>query len=304
MITPPSLKEVALMMRRTILLVATMALSLFAANCVLLLAQELTHPQRAEAMAANTGFSQDCQQSAVGNFDPIVFPNTPPGVDVGHRHVFFGSTAIRSDATLQDLQAGTSNCKFRSTYPNTNKSAYWVPDLLLSSGTWAGIGRVEIYYRAGNLSGAAIAKMQAFPAGLKMIVDNVPNSNVNWECAKAGDSNNPQYNYPQNCADGYDNTLHIFFPQCGVNGALDSDNHLSHMSFPVNGKCPADHPIVYPRINYAVHYQAQYGAGAQLSSGDAYTSAHADAWEAWDTQNLQALIDKCIKSGVTCGKTP
>src|SRR5215211_339715 len=157
MITPPSLKEVALMMRRTILLVATMALSLFAANCVLLLAQELTHPQRAEAMAANTGFSQDCQQSAVGNFDPIVFPNTPPGVDVGHRHVFFGSTAIRS------------------TYPTTNNSAYWVPDLLLSSGTWAGIGRVEIYYRAGNLSGAAIAKMQAFPPGLKMIVDNVPN---------------------------------------------------------------------------------------------------------------------------------
>jgi hypothetical protein len=291
------------MMRRTILLVATMALSLFAANCVLL-AQDLTHPQRAEAMAANTGFSQDCQQSAVGNFDPIVFPNTPPGVDVGHRHAFFGSTAIRSDATLADLQAGTSNCTFRSTYPTTNKSAYWVPDLLLRSGTWAGIGRVEIYYRAGNLSDAAIAKMRAFPPGLKMIVDNVPNSNVNWECAKAGDANNPQYHYPRDCADGYDNTLHIFFPQCGVNGALDSDNHRSHMAFPVNGKCPADHPIVYPRINYAVHYQAQYGAGAQLSSGDAYTSAHADAWEAWETQNLQALIDKCIKSGVTCGKTP
>ena len=292
------------MMRRTILLVAAMALSLFAANCVLLLAQDLTHPQRAEAMAANTGFSQDCQQSAVGNFDPIVFPNTPPGVDVGHRHVFFGSTAIRSDATLADLQAGTSNCTFRSTYPTTNKSAYWVPDLLLRSGTWAGIGRVEIYYRAGNLSAAEIAKMQAFPPGLKMIVDNVPDSNVNWECTKAGDANNPQYNYPRDCADGYDNTLHIFFPQCGVNGALDSDNHRSHMAFPVNGKCPADHPIVYPRINYAVHYQAQKGAGAQLSSGDAYTSAHADAWEAWDSQNLQALVDKCIKSGATCGKTP
>jgi Domain of unknown function (DUF1996) len=296
------------MMRRTILLAATMALSLFAANCVLLLAQDLTHPQRAEANPAigpKTGFSQDCQQSAAaGNFDPIVFPNTPPGVDVGHRHVFFGSTAIKSDATLADLQAGTSNCTFRSTFPNTNKSAYWVPDLLLRSGTWAGIGRVEIYYRAGNLSDAAIAKMQAFPPDLKMIVDNVPGSNVNWECTKVGDATNPQYHYPRDCAVGYDNTLHIFFPQCGVNGALDSDNHRSHMAFPVNGKCPADHPIVYPRINYAVHYRAQKGAGAQLSSGDAYTSAHADAWEAWDSQNLQALIDKCIKSGVTCGKTP
>ena len=289
------------MMRRTILLGATMALSLFAAYCVLLLAQELTHPQRAEAMAANTGFSQDCQQSAVGNFDPIVFPNTPP--DVGHRHVFFGSTAISYNSTLADLQAGTSNCTFRSTFPTTNKSAYWVPDLKLRTGKWAGIGLAQVYYRAGSLSDAEIAKMQAFPPGLQMIVDNVPESNVNWECTKAGDANNPQYNYPQNCDDGYNNTLHIFFPQCG-DGSLDSDNHRSHMAFPVNGQCPADHPIVFPKLHYAVQYRAQKGAGAQLSSGDAYTSAHGDAFEAWDTQNLQDLIDKCIKSGVTCGKTP
>jgi Domain of unknown function (DUF1996) len=129
------------MMRRTILLVATMALSLFAANCVLLLAQDLTHPERAQADPAikpNTGFSQDCQQSAVDNFDPIVFLNQPP--PVGHRHVFFGSTAISYHSTLADLQAGTSNCKFRSTYPTTNKSAYWVPDLLLRTGSGLALG--------------------------------------------------------------------------------------------------------------------------------------------------------------------
>src|SRR5215204_7651741 len=148
-------------MRRTILLVATFALSLFAPICVLLLAQELTHPQRAEAAdPANRGFSQDCQQSAVGNFDPIVFLNQPP--PVGHRHVFFGSTAISYHSTLAELQAGTSNCKFQSTYPTTNKSAYWVPDLLLRNGKWAGIRHVHLYYRAGNLSDADIAKMKAF----------------------------------------------------------------------------------------------------------------------------------------------
>jgi Domain of unknown function (DUF1996) len=305
LITPPSLKEVALMMRRTILLVATMALSLFAANCVLLLAQDLTHPQRAEAYPAikpKTGFSQDCQQSAAGKFDPIVFPTTPP--PVGHRHVFFGSTAISYNSTLADLQAGTSNCTFRSTFPTTNKSAYWAPDLKLRTGKWAGIGFAAVYYRAGNLSDAEIAKMQAFPPGLKMIVDNVPDSTVSWECTKFHDVNNPLYNYPQDCPVGYNNRLHISFPQCGIDGSLDSDNHRRHMAFPVNGQCPADHPIVFPRISYSVEYRAQKGAGAQLSSGDAYTSAHADAFEAWDTQNLQALIDKCIKSGVNCGKTP
>jgi hypothetical protein len=293
-------------MRRTILLVATMTLSLFAASCVLLLAQDLTHPQRAEALPAikpKTGFAQDCQQSAVGKFDPIVYFNQPP--PVGHRHVFFGSTAISYHSTLADLQAGTSTCMFRSpsTFPTTNKSAYWVPDLKLRTGKWAGIGLAEVYYRAGNLSDAEIAKMQAFPPGLKMIVDNVPESEVNWECTKLGDVNQPKSNYPQDCPAGLFNRLHISFPQCG-DGSLDSDNHRSHMAFPVNGQCPADHPIVFPLLHYSVQYRAQKGAGAQLSSGDAYTSAHADAFEAWDPQNLQDLIDKCIKSGVNCGKTP
>jgi Domain of unknown function (DUF1996) len=234
----------------------------------------------------------------------------------GHRHVFFGNTAISNDSTIADLLAGTANCKFKSTYPNTNKSAYWVPDLLLRNGKGAGIQSAHVYYRAGNLTDAEIAKMQPFPQGLKMIVHNVPDSKVFWTCnLGTGKDGDTRYDYPQNCIGGSYNTLHIFFPQCGT-GALDgrSDDpntpdideseHISHMAFPVNGQCPADHPVVFPRINYAVQYQAQNAAGAQLSSGDAYTSAHADAFEAWDPQNLQALIDKCIKSGVNCGSTP
>src|SRR5215208_4690034 len=105
------------MMRRTILLVATFALSLFAANCVLLLPQELTHPQRAQASdPANRGLSQDCQQSAVGNFDPIVFPGQPAD---GHRHVFIGSTAIRYNTPPKHVQAGTCNPKSTTRYLNT-----------------------------------------------------------------------------------------------------------------------------------------------------------------------------------------
>jgi hypothetical protein len=292
-------------------------LGLFAAICVLLLAQGLTHPEKAEAYPAikhTTGFQQVCHQSAVGTFDPIVSPGQ---VTAGHRHVFFGNTAISYDSTLAKLLAGTSNCKFKSKYPNTNKSAYWVPDLLLRNGKWAGIRSAHVYYRAGNLSDAEIAKMQAFPQGLKMIVDNVPDSNVYWSCTLGTDRDgDTRYDYPQNCIGGSYNTLHIFFPQCGavdtngtplldsVNNSDPADNHRLHMAFPVNGQCPADHPIVYPRINYSVQYQAQNAAGAQLSSGDAYTSAHADAFEAWDPQNLQALIDKCIKSGVSCSQTP
>jgi hypothetical protein len=289
-------------------------LGLFAAICGLLLAQGLTHPEKAEAYPAikhTTGFQQVCHQSAVGTFDPIVSPGQEPA---GHRHVFFGNTAISNDSTIADLLAGTSNCKFKSTYANTNKSAYWVPDLLLRNGKGAGIQSAHVYYRAGNLSDAEIAKMQAFPQGLKMIVHNVPDSNVYWTCnLGTGKDGDTRYDYPQNCIGGSYNTLHIFFPQCG-NGDLDTvdpnkypvNDHRSHMAFPgKDGQCPEKYPIVYPRINFAVQYQAQNAAGAQLSSGDAYTEAHTDAFEAWgDQQNLQDLIDKCIKSGVNCGKAP
>jgi hypothetical protein len=281
-------------------------LGLLAAISVLLLAQGLTHPEKAEAYPAikhTTGFQQVCHQSAVGTFDPIVSPGQE---NAGHRHVFFGNTAISKDSTIADLLAGTSNCKFKSTYPNTNKSAYWVPDLMLKNGKGAGIQSAHVYYRAGNLSDAEIAKMQPFPQDLKMVVRNVPDSNVFWTCnLGTGKDGDTRYDHPQNCIGGSYNTLHIFFPQCGT-GATDSGDstYISHMAFPVNGQCPADHPVVFPRINFAVQYQAQNAAGAQLSSGDAYTSAHADAFAAWDPQNLQALIDKCIKSGVNCGSTP
>ena len=291
-------------------------LGLFAAICGLLLAQGLTHPEKAEAYPAikhTTGFQQVCQQSAVGTFDPIVSWDQP---NAGHRHVFFGNTAIKYNSTLQTLQAGTSNCKFKSTYPNTNKSAYWVPDLMLKNGKGAGIQSAHVYYRAGNLTDAEIDKMEAFPQGLKMIVDNVPDSSVFWTCnLGTGKDGDTRYDHPQNCIGNSYNTLHIFFPQCGT-GALDTppddpntsvneNDHRSHMAFPLqNGQCPPDHPIVYPRINFAVQYQAQNAVGAQLSSGDAYTSAHADAFEVWNKENLQALIDKCIRSGANCGVTP
>jgi hypothetical protein len=282
-------------------------LGLFAAISVLLLAQGLTHPEKAEAYPAikhTTGFQQVCQQSAVGTFDPIVSWGQ---ANAGHRHVFFGNTAIKYDSTLQTLQAGTSNCKFKSTYPNTNKSAYWVPDLMLKNGKGAGIQSAHVYYRAGNLTDAEIDKMEPFPPGLKMIVRNVPDSSVFWTCnLGTGKDGDTRYDHPQNCIGGSYNTLHIFFPQCGT-GALDGvkPDYNSHMAFPMNnGQCPPDHPHVYPRINYAVQYQAQNAAGAQLSSGDAYTEAHADAFEVWEPANLQALIDKCIRSGVNCGATP
>src|SRR5215204_1119089 len=59
----------------------------------------------------DAGWFQRCSLAKTGYFDPIVFPGTPP--DVGHRHLFFGSTAISYNSSASDLQAGGTTCRFK-----------------------------------------------------------------------------------------------------------------------------------------------------------------------------------------------
>ena len=52
---------------------------------------------------------------------------------------------------------------------------------------------------------------------------------------------------PTHCDSGI-MVLSLTFPNCwdGVN--LDSADHRSHMSYPVNSRCPASHPVNLPRL--------------------------------------------------------
>src|SRR5215210_4469833 len=55
----------------------------------------------------DAGWFQRCALTKTGAFDPIVYPGKPE--PVGHRHLFFGSTAISpTSSTPSDLQAGSS----------------------------------------------------------------------------------------------------------------------------------------------------------------------------------------------------
>src|SRR3712207_9108670 len=88
----------------------------------------------------NSGWFQRCSLAKTGYFDPIVFPGTPE--PVGHRHLFFGSTAISHDTTSpSDLQAAEATCRFEAgtvePQDGGNFSSYWIPDLKLRDGTWA-----------------------------------------------------------------------------------------------------------------------------------------------------------------------
>jgi hypothetical protein len=273
-------------------------------------------------------------------FDPIVFPHTPP--PIGHRHLFFGATAIKDlypDAnfdppyrysTPTELQTkGSTTCRFKDGTTGGNFSSYWVPDLLLSDGTrWAGGKQLNAYYRKGASSVNA-NDIKPFPSGIKMLIRDRESSktSVKWYCSNInGEGNNGNMQErPYNCNKNGTYpwvTAHITFPQCG-NGDIDTtdpqkypnppdgpgNDHISHVVYPSSGGCPPDHPIVFPRLFVTVKYNTSLGAGAKLAASDPdhadpATNFHVDYFEAWEPGRLQFYIDKCIKAGINCNSTP
>jgi hypothetical protein len=315
-------------MRNAILLPASVGIALLLACAVALLAALATAPVASAAndLESGPGFFQKCSLATTGSFDPIVYPgkqNTEP--IGGHRHLFFGSTAISYDTdSASDLQvkAGGSTCHFKQDSPATkvfpdgaiggNYSSYWVPDLKLRDGTWASAVQLNAYYNKGA---ASIDKnsVKAFPSGLKMVIHDLNNNQtkVIWYCsALGGEGNNGVHTErPYDC-DPYKPdypyvSARIIFPQCGT-GATDSPDHISHMAFPGDSGCPKKYPKVFPRLSIAVKYDTSIGANSQLAPamGDAHsdpaTGFHADYFEGWKPGTLEYFVDACIHNGINC----
>jgi hypothetical protein len=262
-----------------------------------------------------------------GEYDPIVAPGEFP---FGHRHLFFGATNISPDISPDSIRTslleGGTTCRFKNGTDiivegepdpsGGNRSAYWVPDLQLSDGTWAGGKQLNAYYKKGASSVDANA-IKPYPDGLKMIIRDTTSSkaSVKWFCSNInGEGNNGNLQErPYNCKAGGTYpwvTAHITFPQCGATGVTDTtdpnNDHISHVVYPTSNGCPTDHPVVYPRLFVTVKYNTSLGKGALLAgeNSDPATGFHVDYWEAWKPDRLQFYIDKCIMAGINCNSTP
>jgi hypothetical protein len=278
----------------------------------------------------DAGWFQRCALTKTGSFDPIVYPGTPG--PVGHRHLFFGSTAVSpTSRTPSDLQTGGSTCLFEAgtkaaaSFPEFganggNFSSYWVPDLRVRNGNWVGGKPLEVnatslsaYYRKGA-SSIDSQKVKPFPSGLKMVIRDRNNSktNVKWYCSGLnGEGNNGIYrDRPYDCdtTTPYKYvTVRITFPQCG-DGRLDSADHIGHMVFAGDNGCPKDHPRVFPRLFIHAKYDTPLGANSKLAiapgedqmHADPGTGFHADYFEAWQPGTLQFFVDHCIHAGINC----
>lgn len=223
--------------------------------------------------------------------DPIVKFKMP---GASHLHDFFGNTTTNAKAKLGSMTKGMTTCKNPQ-----DLSGYWTPSLKVD-GTLVDPTQVSVYYSS---AGKDFTKIKTPPRGLKVVAGSSAATTpqgmkiTSWDCAD-DDSVAPGVDVPT-CPMGT-LALHVNFPDCwdGVN--LDSVDHASHLAYHGKmGVCPADHPVLLPRIRVNVRYPTTGGPGVTLASGGQY-SGHADFFNVWVPKELKRLVKTCINPGITC----
>jgi hypothetical protein len=238
-------------------------------------------------------FISACRTSHRLKDDPIVFPGYP---GLSHDHTFVGNNTTNASSTLQSLRGASTTCKRAG-----DTAAYWMPTLLLNGQSVEPRG-ATIYYRRKT-----VARVRAFPPGLKMIAGNSRATSPQeltvtfWNCG-AQSGVRPTAEVPT-CADTAMQglRLHVNFPNCWDGANLDSADHKSHMAYSMRGECPATHPVAVPAISLIFRYPIAGGAGVTLASGGQYSS-HADFFNAWRQGALNSLVQRCLNALRHCAQ--
>src|SRR5215207_8472937 len=256
---------------------------------------------------AKPGWIVSCTYSHSNNDDPIVYPGQ---VGLAHLHDFTGANTTNAFSTFTSLRAGGTTCAMPG-----DKSSYWVP-ALYEDGVrilpQSRSGNSVFYYR--RIGAPAGIIVRPFPPGLKILIGNAHamspqenpglGTNIVFRCGPGEEGTPPMAAPPTHCDSGM-MVLSLSFPNCwdGVN--LDSADHRSHMSYPVDSSCPPSHPVNLPRLESFFRYIVGTGpiGTITLDSGPYYT-AHQDFFNAWHPTALQALVTNCINAGIDCGTNP
>ncbi|KAL7421085.1 hypothetical protein Q5752_003969 [Cryptotrichosporon argae] len=246
---------------------------------------------------------------AVGRIDPII----SPGSVSAHVHNIVGASNFNMNASDY---ARTQEAKCSSIIVGADKSNYWAPLLYFihANGTFQPIiNDARIYYFTKS------TEVQPFPEGLRMIsglaisrnASAIQSQGIEIMCDHVSEG---QWlpngtSHPEGCSSV---TMGIYLPSCG-NGSLDSTDHFSHMTWPVdsgggltwinlNGAtCPDSHPIKYPTVFVEFNYYLSEGqtwraddVNLALSTGDTTgLGYHLDFQNGWDNDVLTNAIKEC-----------
>lgn len=312
-------------------------------------ANRMTCPNQGAAFRTN------CRYSHMAKSDGIVYPGRE---GASHWHTFYGNTYPNHNLT-DPVNQGNSTCDGGTlnrtsywaptlidtgSYNSTTKQFNAVAPINTPiTNEWGG-EPMQVYYKSGY-KGVRTQDIVWFPRGLKMIAGGNPseaprgpaspgqwNKNVYFDCLNSASAND-FYNgirerdaIPRDCPAGKFLQATVVFPQCGARNSdgsprLDSPDHRSHMSYPVQSGgrwvgCPSSHPISYPEITEHFRWVVPSSGTANLrfSSDLFYDRAtptspvpepgwtfHADWFNGWDEGTSNSIIANCFRDGGTQG---
>lgn len=239
--------------------------------------------------------------------DSIVFPSQP---GAAHLHTYFGNTLSNASSTTQTLfNSGNSTCDGGT----VNRSSYWVPSLLDTSGNPQRPTHLGVYYKSGYQGPRFSDIHPVLPLGLKLIAGDAratsqspqdSPASMEWRC---GDNSIIESKSIPSCSPGDVVVVALRFPQCwdGVN--LDSPDHKSHMAYGRSGGCPTTHPIALPEITYTVVWSVPTSGNTNWRlSSDVYNgpgghSMHGDIITAWEPAVSSKWLANCVRRDADCG---
>jgi hypothetical protein len=254
-----------------------------------------------EPSPTGANFVVRCGFSHRAQVDPIV----DFGKTAHHMHDFFGNKTTNANSTLESLRAAASRsdhgttCEPRPGPTFGDTAAYWIPKVSWKDSrrtTALKANQTFFYYRAGL---KAPADVKPYPAGLKIVT--VQGKNVEWRCQNGTWSPTP----PTQCSNGK-LVVRIFFPDClAVNSSgqplTDTDPndpnaipHRSHMVEAGSAGCPPSHPYSVPRLQTNFQFPIPTTRGKPTLSSGAYSTMHADFFNAWQEGTLEDLVARCI----------
>jgi uncharacterized protein DUF1996 len=240
----------------------------------------------------DVNFISACGFSHRAPDDPIVYPGRP---GLSHDHTFIGNVSTNAWSSLDTLRVASTTCT-----RDGDTAAYWAPTLVDNGTPVTPIG-ADVYYRRRTF-----ARVQPFPAGLKMVAGNSHAVSPQllditwWDCGSKTDVA-AQSTVPT-CPSGRNSSLrlHVRFPNCWDGKHLDSRDHKSHMAYSVGGACPARHPVAVPSLAIALRYPIMGDSSVYLASGGQF-SGHADFINAWNQDRLAFLVNDCLNAARHCG---
>ena len=195
-------------------------------------------------------FQANCTPTHTLNDDPIVYPGQ---AGASHSHTFMGNRSTNANTTTASLLAANSTS---CTVPQ-DESAYWFPTLMRGENKVVASNEQTIYYKTGIID---YKKVVPFPQGLRFLVGSMTATQEEFRTAPGAvegfECGNSSFNWdiPASCPAGSQLNVRYQAPSCwdGIN--LDSANHKSHMAYPVNGECPASHPVAVPMIEFKLSW--------------------------------------------------